>query len=89
MRMWKQAVVSLVVLGAAVTLWARYFPVAAEFLERAGIATASVQAPGAAGRTPPARGARRAAAWSSAPPVVAATINDSSRRSAMAARRGR
>ncbi len=67
--------VSLVVLGAAVTLWARYFPVAADFLERAGIATASVQAPGAQTDAP---GAGRGA-----PPrvlgaaVVAATINDS------------
>ncbi len=75
MRMWKQAVVSLVVLGAAVILWARYFPTAAAFLERAGIATASVQAPdataqgGGFGRSQPPRVI--------GVPVAAATINDS------------
>ena len=75
MRMWKQAVVSLVVLGAAVVLWARTFPTAAAFLERAGIATASVKAPdpgaGGAGfgHSPPPRVIGAA--------VAAATINDS------------
>ena len=43
MRIWKQAAVSLVVLVVAVALWARTFPTAAAFLERAGIATASVE----------------------------------------------
>ena len=43
MRIWKQAIVSLVLLSAAATVWARYFPGAAELLERAGITTASVE----------------------------------------------
>ena len=59
MRLWKQAVLALAVLAAAVVVWARYFPAAAGFLERAGIAIASVEP-----RTPPATGcaASRAAA---------------------------
>ena len=43
MRIWKQAIVSLLLLGAAVTIWARTFPPAAEILQRVGIATASVE----------------------------------------------
>lgn len=71
--MWKQAVVSLVVLGAAVTLWARNFPTAAAFLERAGIATASVQAPGPGGAGGAGRGQPPRV---HGVPVVAATVND-------------
>src|SRR4051812_9804773 len=77
MKIWKQAAISLVVLAAAVWMWARYFPVAAAFLERAGIATASVGAPesggpkggGASGRAGPPRAI--------GVPVTSATINDS------------
>lgn len=43
MRIWKQALVSLAVLGAAAALWVRNFPDAAAVLERAGIATAAVK----------------------------------------------
>ena len=77
MRIWKQAAISLVVLMAAVWLWARYFPVAAAFLERVGIATASVSAPpegdapaggGGFGRAGPPRAI--------GVPVTTATIND-------------
>ena len=74
MRIWKQAIVSLVLLAAAAAVWARYFPAAAGFLERAGIATASVE-PAAAGR------GRRARRGGSAPVVIGvavaeAAIND-------------
>ena len=62
MRIWKQAIVSLVLLSAAATVWARYFPGAAELLERAGITTVSVE---------PARAERSAAvAFAPAAPVV-------------------
>ena len=76
MRLWKQGVVSLVVLAAAVAVWARHFPVAAQFLERAGIATASVEPPG------PARSGAPGAGRGEAPlvrgvAVVDAKINDS------------
>ena len=73
MRIWKQAVVSLVVIAAAVVLWARYFPVVSGMLQRAGIATAAIEADrnaleasGFAGVPPAAR----------ATPVVQATVND-------------
>jgi RND family efflux transporter MFP subunit len=42
-KLWKQAVVSLALIGAAGYLWARHFPAANAFLERAGIAIASVE----------------------------------------------
>ena len=73
MRIWKQAVVSVVVLAAAVVLWARYFPVVSGMLQRAGIATAAIEADrdaleasGFAGVPPTVR----------ATPVVRATVND-------------
>jgi RND family efflux transporter MFP subunit len=52
MRVWKQAVLALAILAVAVVVWARYFPSAAAFLERAGIAIASVESgnDGAGGR---------------------------------------
>lgn len=72
MKWWKQALLSLAVLAVAVLLWARYFPQAAELLERLGIpaATASVEAPepGMVGRSGPPTVIGRA--------VGAATIND-------------
>lgn len=64
MRLWKQAVLALAVLAAAVVVWARHFPVAAGFLERAGIAIASVE-PRDAGA-----GDRRGAAAADDVPVV-------------------
>lgn len=45
MKIWKQALISLVLLVAAAVLWVRFFPGAALLLDRAGIATASVEAP--------------------------------------------
>jgi len=84
MTIWKQAALSLAVLAVAVWIWARDFPVAAAFLERAGIATASVAPPanggpgsgsapadaagGGSGRPPPPRAI--------GVPVTIATIND-------------
>ena len=62
MRIRKQAIVSLVLLSVAATVWARYFPGAAELLERAGITAVSVE---------PARAERSAAvAFAPAAPVV-------------------
>ena len=72
MRIWKQALVSLLLLAVAVVLWARFFSGAALLLDRAGIATASVEAPdpprGAPGtaRVPVVTGA----------PATKARIND-------------
>ncbi len=77
MRVWKQAVVSIVVLGAAAVVWARTFPAAAVLLERAGIATASVEAPKPSGGGPAGFSGR------GQPPVVLgaaaseAKVNDS------------
>ena len=65
MRIWKQAIVSLVLLSAAAMVWARYFPGAAELLERAGIATASVE-PARAARSAGGPRSRRRRRWSSA-----------------------
>jgi RND family efflux transporter MFP subunit len=73
MRIWKQAVVSLVLLSAAAVVWARYFPGAAELLERAGIATVAVE-PARAERTV---GEPRAAPVVLGAPVREARINDS------------
>ena len=74
MRIWKQALVSLVVVAAAGIVWVRSFPEAAAVLERAGIATASV-APGDAA-APAGAAARGAAPVVLGAPVVAARIND-------------
>jgi RND family efflux transporter MFP subunit len=60
MRIWKQAIVSLVLLSAAAVVWARYFPGAAELLERAGI-TAPVE---------PARAERTVGGMAPPTPVV-------------------
>jgi RND family efflux transporter MFP subunit len=79
MKIWRQAAISLAVLAAAVWLWASYFPVAAAFLERAGIATASVAPPanGGPGTGEAAGGPGRAAAPRAiGVPVTTATIND-------------
>ena len=40
MKLWKQAILALALLAVAAVVWARNFPVAAGFLERAGIAIA-------------------------------------------------
>ncbi len=74
MRIWKQAVISLVVLVAAVAVWARYFPAASALLQRAGIATASVEQDGNA--DPGKRGGPAAAPLVRGADVVEATIND-------------
>ncbi len=63
MRIWKQAIVSLVLLSAAAVVWARYFPGAAELLERAGI-TAPVE---------PARAERTVGGMAPPAPVVLGT----------------
>jgi RND family efflux transporter MFP subunit len=74
-RLWKQALVSLALLGAAGYLWARHFPAANGFLERAGITVALVEPPAAeasagqgprAGQAPVVLGA----------PVGEAKVND-------------
>jgi RND family efflux transporter MFP subunit len=75
MRIWKQAVVSLVVLAAAVALWARYFPQASGVLQRAGIATAAIEADRAP-RDGPGIGGPGAPPVVRAAPVVEATVND-------------
>ncbi len=72
MKLWKQALISIVVLAAAVALWARTFPIAASFLERAGIATASVEPP-ADRASQPSRGGPPVVIGT---PVRQATIND-------------
>jgi len=73
MRIWKQAIVALVLLAAAATVWARYFPAAAVLLERAGIATASVE-PAGPGPGGPVRGAPPVVIGM---PVTESRINDS------------
>ena len=77
MKLWKQAILALALLAVAAVVWARNFPVAAGFLERAGIAIASVEPRTAAGDGP--RGAGRGAGEMPVvigAPVVQATIND-------------
>ena len=77
MELWKQAILALALLAVAAVVWARNFPVAAGFLERAGIAIASVEPRTAAGDGP--RGAGRGAGEMPVvigAPVVQATIND-------------
>lgn len=71
MRLWKQGLLALAVIGAGVIIWAREFPAVGALLERAGIATASVEAPRGGGGPgaaplPVVRGA----------PAGQATIND-------------
>ena len=66
MRIWKQAVVSVVVLAAAVVLWARYFPQASGILQRAGIATAAIEAD-SAGAGGPGFGGPGARRWCARP----------------------
>ncbi|HRO12411.1 efflux RND transporter periplasmic adaptor subunit [Amaricoccus sp.] len=75
MRIWKQAIVSLVLLSTAAVLWARYFPGAAELLERAGITAVSVE-PARAERTAEGQQGPRVPVVLGAP-VVEARINDS------------
>jgi RND family efflux transporter MFP subunit len=72
MRVWKQAVVSLAVLGVAVAVWARHFPAVALFLERAGLAVASVEPGGGAPERPRPDGPPTVLGA----PVTQATIND-------------
>ena len=77
MKLWKQAILALALLAVAAVVWARNFPVAAGFLERAGIAIASVEPRTAVGDGP--RGAGRGAGETPVvigAPVVQATIND-------------
>ena len=77
MKLWKQAILALALLAVAAVVWARNFPVAAGFLERAGIAIASVEPRTAVGDGP--RGAGRGAGEMPVvigAPVVQATIND-------------
>lgn len=76
MRIWKQTVLSLAVLGAAAVLWVRYFPDAAALLERAGIATASVSTQ-VAERPPSGRFGGGEAPLVLGVPASEATINDS------------
>jgi RND family efflux transporter MFP subunit len=76
MRIWKQAVVSLVVLAAAVVLWARYFPQASGILQRVGIATAAIEADPGAGEGTSGFDGPGAPPVARAAPVVAATVND-------------
>jgi RND family efflux transporter MFP subunit len=73
MRIWKQAIVSFLLLAAAAAIWARYLPAASGFLERVGIATASVE-PAAAGRGAGPRGDRAPVVIGVA--VAEAAIND-------------
>lgn len=74
MRIWKQAVVSLVVLGAAAALWARNFPIAADLLGRAGIETASLGR--SEGEPPPGGGRHSTAPLVLGAAVTRSTIND-------------
>ena len=77
MKLWKQAILALALLAVAAVVWARNFPVAAGFLERAGIAIASVEPRTVVGDGP--RGAGRGAGETPVvigAPVVQATIND-------------
>jgi RND family efflux transporter MFP subunit len=76
MRIWKQTVLSLAVLGAAAALWVRYFPDAAALLDRAGIATASVSTE-VAERSPAGAGRGGDAPIVLGAPAGEATINDS------------
>lgn len=76
MKLWKQGLVSVVLIGAGLAVWAREFPAVSGLLERAGLPAGAVE-------TPPA-GPGGAAGPAGAPvPVVAglpaglATINDS------------
>ncbi|MFO1141347.1 MAG: efflux RND transporter periplasmic adaptor subunit [Amaricoccus sp.] len=79
MRIWKQAAMSLVVLGAAAWFWARDFPVAAALFERAGVATASVGAPSTptTSGSPGAGGGRASAPRVIGVAIETATINAS------------
>lgn len=45
MRLWKQGLVSLVLIGAGLAVWARDFPAVSGLLERAGFPAAAVDAP--------------------------------------------
>jgi RND family efflux transporter MFP subunit len=47
MRLWKQAALSLLLLTVAAVFWVRHFPVAANLLERAGLAPPTAEAPAA------------------------------------------
>ncbi len=57
MRVWKQALVSAVLVGAGIAVWAREFPAVAGLLERAGIVTGTSAAPGPRGGAPAGGGA--------------------------------
>ena len=79
MALWKQLIISLVLLAAATGLWARFFPGAPEILARLGIdwipvATATTQPDGAERRQ--RRGGFSTQQSVIAEPVVTATIND-------------
>ncbi len=77
MRLWKQAVLALTVLAVAVVVWARYFPAAGAFLERAGIAIASVEPRNVEADSPRGFQGRGDAPIVIGAPVREAKINDS------------